>query len=121
MLTSGAWNCSEDDIKLSLDFAGGGKLTGEITLDEGSADGLHVKLETGGSWDLQGENDLSFTFSDVAIAEAKRGDQALDAAEAEFFRGMFSDPEPVKAKISSISADKLVLAQAGKDDLTCTR
>ena len=121
VLTNGAWTCSEDDIKLSLKFADGGKLTGEIILDEGPADGIHVKLKTGGSWDLQGESDLTFAFADVAIAEAKRGEQAMDAAEAAYFKGMFSDPEPVKAKIASISADRLVLSQDGKDDLACTR
>jgi hypothetical protein len=121
LLTGGAWICEEPETKMTMRFAGDGKLTSDIDLIDPSPDGLHVKLKTGGSWELKGDSDLSFTFTDVAIAEAKRGDQALEAAEAEYFKGLFSDPDPVQAKIASITGNKLVMSQEGKPDLTCTR
>jgi hypothetical protein len=121
LLIGGAWTCAETDANMSLHFQGDGKLTSDVSLDDTSPDGLHVKLRTGGTWEFKGEDDLSFAFADVAIVEAKRGGQPLEPAEAEYFKGMFSNPDPVNAKISSISADKLVMSQDGKDDMTCTR
>ena len=121
VLTAGAWTCTETDASLSIRFLGDGKLTSDVSLDDPSPDGLHVKLKTGGSWDLKGEDELSFAFTDVAIVEAQRGGAPLEQAEAEYFKGMFSNPDPVSTKITSISTNKLVMSQDGRDDMTCTR
>jgi len=122
LLGGGQWTCAEDEIVLALTFGSGGKLTGDIKMDdESSPEGLHVLVRVSGPWELKGEDELSFSFTEVAIAEAKRGSEPLEQAEAEYFKGMFSDADPVNAKIASIGGNKLVLAQDGKDDLTCTR
>jgi hypothetical protein len=121
MLAAGTWTCVEPDGAMSVHFLGNGKLTSDVSLDDPSPDGLHVKLRTGGTWELKGEDQLSFAFADVSIVEAKRGSAPLEPAEAEYFKGMFSNPDPVSAKIASLSADKLVMSQDGKPDMTCTR
>jgi hypothetical protein len=126
MLTGGPWSCAADDeSKMEMAFQKDGKLAGKMTMADPSVppppDAMKIVLEFGGSWTLTGDSDLTFGFKDVKVTEAKRGDQNLEPAEAEFFKGMLSDADSVSAKIASISGNKLVIAQDGKDDLTCTR
>lgn len=127
LLTSGAWNCvASDEIHMDLSFGNDGKLFGKIKLADPSLppdpESIAVSLDAGGSWKLDGESNLSFRFSDVKVTEGKRGSQALDPGERDYFKRMFETTADVRAKITSISGSKLVLEQDDKDaPLSCTR
>ena len=128
LLTSGAWTCVfTHDIRMELTFGKDGKLGSMIKMADPSVPPdpqsiSSVSLDTGGSWALKGDSDLTYGFSDVKLTEGKRGSQDLEPAEAEFFTGMFGAMTEIKAKITSISSTQMVVAQEFNDTpMTCSR
>ena len=128
LLTSGAWTCVfTHDIRMELTFGKDGKLGGKIKMADPSAPPdpqsiSSVSLDTGGSWALKGDSDLTFDFSNVKLTEGKRGSQDLEPAEAEFFVRTFEGMPEIEAKITSISSAKMEVAHQYNDTpMTCSR
>src|SRR5262245_54950299 len=105
MLTAGTWACkAKDESKIELSFHKDGKLTGKMSMIDPATppapDALAIVMELGGTWSLAGDADLTFGFGDVKLVQAKRGDQPLDPAEAEYFKQAFASTTEVKSKVS---------------------
>jgi hypothetical protein len=121
LMTGGTWACSgKYEGRMDLTFGTGGKLAGKMFAINPPL-GVDVSLEFGGTWRLEGNQDLIFDINDVKTVEGKLFDRPLDPAERETFKHGLETAKGVKARIQSISSSRMVLAPQDDDEIVCTR